>query len=185
MSLQEMVFGRQPVPVLPLTCDVLQVAASASVWVRPEFFECPWPPLHVAQLRQQMAAMDQDVFGRIQQQFARNARAWPLRGGRRKSADSVALQLGDVVLEIVSGPVANLGDGVRGPFHALEVHDNGVVLLSTGSTSFCDAAAFTRHISNFARHLDKRSVRAALAASSVCGDCSLYARSGGNNSRAT
>jgi hypothetical protein len=165
MSPQEMVYGRQPMPVLPLAREVLQVAASASVWVWPDDFECPCPPQHVAQLRQQLASMDQEVFGRIQQQFARNARAWPLRGGRRRSDAAVAFQPGDLVLEVVSGPVPNLGDGVRGPFRVLEVRDNGVVLLSTGSTGFRDAAAFTRHISNLARYLDRRSVRAALAAS--------------------
>jgi hypothetical protein len=69
------------------------------------------------------------------------------------------------VLEVVSGPVANLGDGVRGHFCVVEVPDIDVVLLSTGSPVFCDAAAFTRHISNLARYRDKRSVRATLAAS--------------------
>jgi hypothetical protein len=63
MSPQEIVFGRQPVPVLPLARDVLQVAAAASVWVWPESFECSCPSLQVAQLRQQMAAMDQDMLG--------------------------------------------------------------------------------------------------------------------------
>jgi hypothetical protein len=120
--------------------------------------------MHVAQLQQQLAAYDQEVFGRIQQQFARNARAWPLRGARRQASGSVVFKPGDLVLEVVSGPVANLGDGVRGPYRVLEVRDNGVVLLSTGSTGFRDAAAFTRHISNLARYLDKSSVRAAVSA---------------------
>jgi hypothetical protein len=74
-----MVFGRQPVPVWPLTRDALAIAASAQVWVWPE---CEYPALHAAQLRQQLAAVDQDVFARIDQQFQRNARAWPLRGAR-------------------------------------------------------------------------------------------------------
>jgi hypothetical protein len=165
MSPQRMVFGRQALPVIPLARDVLTVAAASSVWVWPEDFECPYPAMHVAELRQQLAAYDQDVFGRIQQQFARNARAWPLRGGGRKASGTVTFQPGDLVLEVVSGPVANLGDGVRGPFRVVEVRDNGVVLLSTGSTGFRDAAAFTRHISNLACYLDKSSVCAALAAS--------------------
>jgi hypothetical protein len=50
-------------------------------------------------------------------------------------------------LELVSGPVVNLGDGVRGPFRVLEVRDDGVVLLITGSTGFGNAAAFRRYIS--------------------------------------
>jgi hypothetical protein len=52
----------------------------------------------------------------------------------------------ELVLQVVSGHVHNLGDGVQGPFHALEVRDsrtfsNGVVLFSTGSTGFRNAAA--------------------------------------------
>ena len=154
ISPQEMVFGRQPVPVLPLARDVLAVAAAARVWVWPELFECEHPALHAAQLRQQLAVVDQDVFARIKQQFQRNARAWPLRGARRTVDSSVSFNKGDLVLEVVSGPVANLGDGVRGPFRVLEVRDNGVVLLTTGSTGFRDAAAFTRHISNPAKSHD-------------------------------
>jgi hypothetical protein len=69
------------------------------------------------------------------------------------------------VFKLVSGPVASLGDSVRGPFCVVEVWEHGVVLLSTGSTGFRNAAAFARHISSLARYLDKRSVHAALAAS--------------------
>jgi hypothetical protein len=61
--------------------------------------------------------------------------------------------------------VANLGDGVCGPFRVFNVCDNGTVLLTTGSTGFCKASAFMCHVSNLARYLDKRFVRAALAAS--------------------
>jgi hypothetical protein len=70
ISPQEMVFGRQPVPVLPLVRDVLAVAASAEVWVWPESADCEYPALHAAQLRQRMAAVDQEVFARIKQQFS-------------------------------------------------------------------------------------------------------------------
>jgi hypothetical protein len=98
-------------------------------------------------------------------QFQRNARAWPLRGAHRTVDSSVSFKTGDLVLEVVSGPVANLGDGVCGPFRVLEVRDYGIVLLSTGSTGFRDAAACTRHISNLGRCLDKHSGHAGLAAS--------------------
>lgn len=108
--------GRQPVPVLPLARDALAVAASARVWVWPELFKCQHLTLHAAQLRQQLTAVDQDVFVRIKQQFPRNARAWPLCGACRTIDSSVTFHEGNLVLEVVSGPVANLGDGVRGPF---------------------------------------------------------------------
>jgi cleavage and polyadenylation specificity factor subunit 1 len=53
MSPQEMVYGRQPMPVVPLLREVLAVAAASRVWVWLEDFECPYPPMHVAQLQQQ------------------------------------------------------------------------------------------------------------------------------------
>ncbi len=69
---------------------------------------------------------------------------------------------GDLVLEVLSGPVAALGKSVLGPFRVVEVRDSGVVVLSTGNTAFKDTVVFKRHISNLARYLDKSCVRAAL-----------------------
>jgi hypothetical protein len=54
-----------------------------------ETADCEYPALHAAQLRQQLPAVDQDVFARTKQQFQRNARAWSLRGARRTVDSSV------------------------------------------------------------------------------------------------
>lgn len=80
MSPQEMVFGRWPRVAMPLAVDLIEVAAAAGVVVVLEDFECEQPAAHVLDMQQRMAAMDQDVFDRIRQQFAVNAAAWPLRG---------------------------------------------------------------------------------------------------------
>ncbi len=72
------------------------------------------------------------------------------------------MKVGDLVLEVLSGPVAALDKSVLGPFRVVDLRDSGVVVLSTGDTAFKDAVLFKRHISNLARYLDKSSVRAAL-----------------------
>lgn len=162
MSPQEMVYGRKPLPVVPLARNILAAATYGDVTVVPEEFECPDPHTHVYRMRQQFAEFDASVFQSIRQQFAKNAAAWPLRGGTPRSAP-VDLRAGDLVLEVVSGPVPALGEAVKGPFRVLEVRGNGVVILSTGSTDFKAAAPFSRHISNLARYLDKYTVREGLA----------------------
>ena len=164
MSPQEMVYGRKPIPVMPLSRDLFAAAVSVDVSVVPDSFECPDPHVHVMQLRQLLAGFDESVWQQIRQQFAKNAAAWPLRGGPRQSSQSVWLKLGDLVLEIVSGPIPTLGEAVKGPYRVVELCSNGVVVLSTGSTGFKEAVCFKRHISNLARYLDKASVQAAFVA---------------------
>jgi hypothetical protein len=107
-----------------------------------------------------MLAVDKAVFDQIRAQFRQNAAAWPLRGaGLRKLPE---LKVGDLVLEVLSGPVAALDKAVLGPFRVVELRDSGVVVLSTGDTRFKATMRFKRHISNLALYLDKSSVRAAL-----------------------
>jgi hypothetical protein len=76
MSPQQMVFGRQPRPALPLSNDVLLTTAQTSglvpsrspvVSVVPD--ECVSPFEHVTQLQQQLQEHDAAVFGRIRMQF--------------------------------------------------------------------------------------------------------------------
>jgi hypothetical protein len=163
MSSHEMVFGRRPVPVVPLARQFIVAATIAQVTVVPEDFECPDPHSHVYDLRRLFEGFDASVFQAIRQQFAKNAAAWPLRGGSRRAP--VQLKPGDLVLEVVSGPVAALGEAVKGPFRVVELRGNGVVVLTTGRTDFRQAVQFTRHISNLARYLDRFSVRSASAQS--------------------
>jgi transposase InsO family protein len=162
MCPQEMVFGRKPVPVVPLAKQMLVAATHFDVAVVPDDFECPDPHVHASKLRQQLAEFDASVWQSIRSQFAKNAAAWPLRGGTPR-LPPVQLKPGDLVLEIVSGPVPALGEAVKGPFRVVQVRDNGVVVLTTGSTGFRDAVCFKRHVSNLARYLDKSCVRSALA----------------------
>jgi hypothetical protein len=162
MSVFEMVFGRQPMPVIPKARDILVAAVRAGVSLVPDLedAECQSPYEHVFQLRERMRAVDSAVFEQIKQQFRQNAAAWPRRGaGLRKKA---VLKPGQLVLEVVSGPVATLDKSVLGPFRVLEVRDSGVVIVSTGDTAFKDTRTFTRHISNLAKFVDKSTVRAEL-----------------------
>jgi hypothetical protein len=163
MPVQEMVFGRKPVPVVPLARDFYAAATVANVTVVPEEFECPDPHVHVHRLRQQLDAFDKSVFRAIKRQFAENAAAWPRRCGSRR--EPVQVKPGDLVLEVVDGHVGTLDKNVHGPFRVLEVRDNGVTVVTTGSTDFKDDVRFTRHASNLARYLDRSSVRSALAQS--------------------
>jgi hypothetical protein len=85
MSPHEMVYGRRPVPVVPLARGFIAAATTvAAVTVVPEEFECPDPHEHVYRMRQLFDSFDLSVFQSIQQQFARNAAAWPMRGGSRR-----------------------------------------------------------------------------------------------------
>jgi hypothetical protein len=111
-------------------------------------------------MRQLFDSFDLSVFQSIKRQFAKNAAAWPMRGGSRR--EPALLQPGDLALEVVSGPVSTLGEAVKGPFRVVEVRGHGVVVLTTGGTAFKPAVLFTRHISNLARYLDRSSVRASL-----------------------
>jgi hypothetical protein len=78
MSPHEMVFGRQPRPALPLGGLVAMAAQAAPVVsVVPD--DCPQPFEHVMQLQQQLLGYDADVFQKIQTQFFKNSRHWPLR----------------------------------------------------------------------------------------------------------
>jgi hypothetical protein len=123
-----MVYGRRPVPVVPLARHVVAAATSADVTVVPEDFECPEPHAHVYRMRQQFDAFDASVFNAIRKQFAKNAAAWPSRGASRR--EPVQLKPGDLVLEVVSGPVPTLGEAVKGPFKVVEVRGYMVVVLS-------------------------------------------------------
>jgi hypothetical protein len=122
--------------------------------------ECSAPFEHVHQLRQRMLEVDLMVFDQIRQQFQQNAAAWPHRGAPLR--DLPQLRAGDLVLEVLCGPVAALAKSVLGPFRVVEVCESGVVVLSTGDTAFKDTVVFKRHISNLARYLDKSSVQAAM-----------------------
>jgi hypothetical protein len=114
-------------------------------------------------MRQLFDSFDLSVFQSIKRQFAKNAAAWPMRGGSRREPGQ--LKPGDLALEVVSGHVSTLGEAVKGPFRVVEVRGNGVVVLTTGSTDFKQAVLFTRHISTLARYLDRSSVRANFAPS--------------------
>jgi hypothetical protein len=167
MSPFEMVYGRLPVPVLPKAKDILVAAvrvsdaANAGVSLLDlEDAECPAPFVHVQQMRQRMLEVDLAVFDQIRQQFQQNAAAWPRPGAPLQKQPQ--LKAGDLVLEVLSGPVASLAKSVLGPFRVVEVRESGVVVLSTGDTAFKDTVVFKRHISNLARYLDRSSVRAAL-----------------------
>jgi hypothetical protein len=107
-----------------------------------------------------MLAVDRAVFEQIKQQFQQNAAAWPRHGAALRAQPQ--LKVGDLVLEVVSGPVAALDKTVLGPFTVAEIRESGVVVLETGDTDFKDTVQFERHISNLALYLDKASVRAAL-----------------------
>ncbi|KAF6260982.1 hypothetical protein COO60DRAFT_831127 [Scenedesmus sp. NREL 46B-D3] len=72
MLRQEMVIGRQLMPVLYVARQVLQV-------IRPRCWITRTLP---CMLCQQSAACDQDVVGRIPMESVRNARAWPFYGRR-------------------------------------------------------------------------------------------------------
>jgi len=165
MSPFEMVFGRQPVPVLP-KARVLLSAVRDGVSLTPDISldeaECQAPFEYAQQLRRRMMAVDKAVFDQIRQQFQQNAAAWPLRGAGLRAKSRPELKVGDLVLEVLSGPVASLDRAVLGPFRVVEVRESGVVVLGTGDTAFKDTVLFKRHISNLARYLDKSSVRAAL-----------------------
>jgi hypothetical protein len=164
MSPFEMVFGRRPVPVLPKIREVMVAAVCAGVAVVPDLSlaECAAPFEYVQQLQQRRIAVDRAVFEQIRQQFQQNAAAWPHRGAGLRAQSRPQLKPGDLVLEVVSGPVAALDKSVLGPFRVVEVRDSGVVVLTIGNTAFKNAVLFKRHISNLARYLDKSSVRAAL-----------------------
>jgi hypothetical protein len=113
--------------------------------------------------RQLLDSFDLSVFQSIRKQFAKNAAAWPSRGGRRR--ELAQLKPGDLVLEVVSGPVPTLGEAVKGPFRVVEVRGNGVVIVATGGTAFKQAELFPRNISSLAKFYDKASVRSSLAQS--------------------
>lgn len=60
------------------------------------------------------------------------------------------VKVGDLVLEVLSGPVPCMHESVKGPFRVVQVGSNGTVWLSTGGTQFKEAATFPRHVSNLA-----------------------------------
>jgi hypothetical protein len=82
-----------------------------------------------------MAAMDQDVFSRIWQQFAVNAAAWPLRGANAQRT-GYDVKVGDLVLEVLSGPVPCMHESVKGPFRVVQVGSHGTVLVVHGLYTF-------------------------------------------------
>jgi hypothetical protein len=74
------------------------------------------------------------------------------------------LQVGDWVLEVLSGPVPALHDQVKGPFVVLGFcgDDQQIAILSTGGTAFKDPVVFKRHVSNMARYYAKHHLRRVL-----------------------
>lgn len=151
MSPQEMVYGRKPLPIVPLCRELLSVAG-AMVVADPSEFECAAPAYYVSDLQQQSACMQQSVLSGIKQQFDRNAAAWPRRGDFSKRPASPGFQVGDYVLEVVSGPVGSFAEGVKGPWIVKEIRGNGTVVLSTGKTDFKDVILFTRHVANLVKY---------------------------------
>jgi hypothetical protein len=173
MSPQQMVFGRQLRPAVPLSNDLLLAAAQADsqmpcrlppvVSVVPD--ECLSPLEHVSSLQQQLQEQDAVVFQRIRMQFYKNARQWPLCHDTRKGRlCATPLQVGDWVLEVLSGPVPALQDQVKGPFVVLVFcgEDQQIAILSTGGTAFKDPVVFKRHDSNLARYYAKHHLRRVL-----------------------
>lgn len=131
MSPFEMVYGRLPVPVLPKARETLVAAVRSGVSLLPDLedAECLAPFEHVHQLRQRMLEVDLAVFDQIRQQFQQNAAAWPRRGAALRAQPQ--LKSGDLVLEVLSGPVASVAKSVLGPFRVVEVRESGVVVLVT------------------------------------------------------
>jgi hypothetical protein len=172
MSPQEMVFGRQPRPALPLSNDMLLTAAQADsqparlspvVSVVPD--ECPCPFEHVVSLQQQLLEQESVVFDRIRMQFFKNAKQWPLRHDTRKGRlCATPLQVGDWVLEVLSGPVPALHDQVKGPFVVVGFcgDGNAIAILSTGGAAFKNPILFKRHVSNLAKYYAKHHLRRVL-----------------------
>jgi len=76
---------------------------------------------------------------------------------RRLGRASVALQVGDLVLELdaITGP---LRGKARGPYTVKAIRKNGVVTLRTGDTSFKQRRDFDRHISLLSKYYDKQNV---------------------------
>lgn len=79
MSPHEMVYRRQPVPIMPLANHFVNLAASTApvVSVCPD--ECGEPFEHVRLLQERIAQYDSSVFDRIRSQFLKDAKAWPGR----------------------------------------------------------------------------------------------------------
>lgn len=156
--------------LLPGSNDLLLAAAQAGgqescglppvVSVVPD--ECLNPFEHVANLQQQLMEHDAGVFDRIRMQFCKNARQWPLWHDTRKGRlCSEPLQVGDWVLEMLSGPVPVLQDQVKGPFLVVGLRgdDQQAAVLSTGDTAFKDPVVFKRHVSNLARYYSKQQLQ--------------------------
>ncbi len=160
MSPQEMVYGRRPVPVIPLSRQLLNLAAATVpvVCVCPS--ECHSPFEHVRELQETFAGYDAEVYERIRRQFLKNAKGWPGRSSNLKNrlADQ-QLHVGDLVLEVLQDPVSTLGEHVKGPFRIVDFAgmDNEVAILSTGETQFKEAALFRRHVSTLAKYFTKYS----------------------------
>jgi hypothetical protein len=157
MSPHEMVFGRQPRPALPLG-GLVAMAAQAAPVVSVVADDCPQPFEHVMQLQQQLLGYDADVFQKIQTQFFKNSRHWPLRhSSKDKRTQSQPLRVGDWVLEVVSGPVPALHEGVRGPYLIVGFTgaEKEVALLQTGGTAFKAPTVFKRHVGNLSKYYAK------------------------------
>lgn len=67
------------------------------------------------------------------------------------------LQVGDLVLELdaISSP---LRGKARGPYTVKAIKGNGVITLTSGSTSFKDKREFDRHIGLLSKYFDKQSI---------------------------
>jgi len=114
--------------------------------------------LHVQQLQQQLLDRDADVFDRIQRQFQRNAAHLPSRFDNvRPRSCGEHLSVGDLVLELVLGPVPSLQSRAKVPYKIMAFEGPGgqIAVLQTGRTEFKEPVQFKRHISTLAKYVAK------------------------------
>ena len=73
--------------------------------------ECVSPFEHVRQLQEKFADCDSEVYERIRRQFLKNSQHWLSRSDNIKHRlAGQQLQVGDLVLEVLSDPVSSLGE---------------------------------------------------------------------------
>ncbi len=113
---------------------------------------------YITELRNLFAELDQSALDKIEAQFHHNALEWSQRQAKRLGRAPVALQVGDLVLELdaIAGP---LRGKARGPYTVKAIRENGVVTLTTGDTSFKQRRDNDRHISLLSKYYDKQNIR--------------------------
>ena len=111
-------------------------------------------------MQEKFADYDSEVYERIRRQFLKNSQHWLSRSDNIKHRlAGQQLQVGDLVLEVLSDPVSSLGEHVKGQFKIVGFTgmQNEVTVLSTGATEFKDAILFRRHVSTLAKYFSKYS----------------------------